>query len=176
MKEEKKKSVMKFLAVLGGISLVLALLITGFLVYRSILDNKEHVDKSSTSNVRFVLNICSLGDSRIVKVLHSYESPIAFNGDHLKAYEIEISKISIDELSKVWYRGDQLPTIVDDAISFVSSMPNKNTWFPSSSQIKTSDFYVYLSTIEYHTMSPDEAELVIIEPRKKIVYYISAAI
>lgn len=129
------------------------------------------------------MNWCNLGDSRIVKVLHSYKSPIAFNGDNFKAYEIEISNISIDELTKdenssvkQWYRGDQLPTIVSDAITFVSSMQNKSTWLPSSSQIKTSDFFVHLWKIEYKGMSPEVADVIIIEPRKKIVYYISLTI
>ena len=99
MNGEKKKAVTRFLPVSGGLSLVMALLITGFLVYGGMLVNKEHVDKTSTPDVRFVLNRCNLGDSRIVKVLHSYESPVSFNGDHIKGYEIEISKVSLDELS-----------------------------------------------------------------------------
>ncbi len=183
MKDEKKKTLMKILAVWGGISLVLTLLVAGFFVYRINLDNKENIDKSSTSDVGFVMNWCNLGDSRIVKVLHSYESPISFNGDNFKAYEIEISNISIDELTKdenssvkQWYRGDQLPTIVNDAITFVCSMQNKNTWLPSYSQIKTSDFYVHLWKIEYHGMSPDVADVILVEPQKRIVYYISLTI
>jgi len=176
------KTSQKILTILGGISLIFIIITSVFLSYTYFFGNKNVKDKASTSDVRFVLNWCNLGDSRIKKVLHSYESSRSLTGDHLDAYAIEISNISIDELIKAdssnfdkWYRGDQLPPILNDAISLADSWQNEVSWFPTGARIRTSDFYVYPWTIYYHGLTPNSADIIIVEPKKKIVYYISVS-
>ena len=94
----------------------------------------------------------------------------------------QISEISIIELTKAdssssekWYRGNQLPQILNDEISLADSWQYKVSWFPIRARIKTSDLYVYLWSINYHGLTPNSAEIIIVEPKKKIIYYISVS-
>jgi hypothetical protein len=133
--------------------------------------------------VRFVLNWCNLGDERIEKVLKSLESPVSFTGDYLDAYQIKISQIDIKELKTndnfglgQWYRGDSLPQLLNEAVSFISGFQHEITWFPLEDEIKTSNFYIYPWSISCHGVKPDAAKLIIIKPSDKIVYFIGVKI
>ena len=164
----------------GGISLVGTIILIGYFLFLFTLGNKNIVNKATKSDVRYVLNWCNLGDQRIDKVIHSYQSARSFTGDHLDAYAIKITNITIDELSKVdrfgidkWYRGDQLPQILDEAVTFAGDWQSEIPWFPKDSTIKTDKFYVYPWSIYCHGIRPSAIELIILKPDEKIVYFIS---
>jgi hypothetical protein len=142
--------------------------------------NETITDKATKEDVRFVLNWCELGDERIEKVLKSSVSPRAFTGDHLDAYSIKISHVDTSELKKnedmrpgQWYRGDSLPKILDDAIEFIGRFQHEIPWFPKEKSIKTSDYYIYPWSIYCHGVTPSSAQIIIVKPKEKIVYYMS---
>ena len=105
----------QILLIWGGVSLISVLLLIGYLGYSITLGNTNSENSASKSDVRFVLNWSELGDERIEKVIKSYESARWFTGDHLDAYAIKITDISISELSSTqagkWYQVDSLPEI-----------------------------------------------------------------
>ncbi|GHT44449.1 hypothetical protein FACS189454_01860 [Planctomycetales bacterium] len=171
------------LTIWGGISLVGIGVLAGYILYLWTLENKTVVDKATKSDVTFVLNWCELGDQRIDKVLNSYVSARSFTGDHLDAYAIKITDVTVDELinnkhnkAGLWYRGDNLPPVLDDAVSFISGWSEKPAWFPTKNSIRTQDFYVYPRSIHYHEIKPTAAFLIFIKPAEKTVYYIEAEI
>jgi hypothetical protein len=138
----------------------------------------DKVDSASSQDVRFVLNWCELGDQRIEKVIHSHVSSRSFTGDYLDAYAIKISHVELAELTKQtddlqgrWYRGDQLPKVLDDAVGFVGGWQHELPWFPSEAELRSSEFYVYPWTIYLHGLHPTATELIFIRPSDKMVFY-----
>jgi len=140
--------------------------------------NHDKDDSASPQDVRFVLNGCNLGDDRIEHVLHSHVSSRSFTGDYLDAYAIKISRIELSELeSKTndftgrWYRGDQLPPVLDEAVKFVSAWHNEIPWFPTEQELRSSEIYVYPWTIYCHGVTPAAAELIFVRPADKMMFY-----
>ncbi len=170
------------LRIWGVISLIGVVGIGAYIVFSLGSGNKTELNQATKSDVRFVLNWCGLGDQRIEEVLNSQVSARSFTGDHLDAYQIRISHVSIDELMRqqeqrlgTWYRCDSLPQILDEAVEFVGGWQHEIDWFPTEEEVRTSNFYVYPWSISCHGISPDEAQLIFVEPSKKMIYYVSAA-
>ena len=171
------------LMIWGGVSLIGVVLITCYFFYSADLGNETITDKATNADVRFVLNWCELGDERIEKVLKSIESPVSFTGDYLDAYQIKISRVDIKELDTKykfgigqWYRGDSLPQLLNETVSFISGFQHEINWFPLENEIKTSNFYIYPWSISCHGATPNAAQLIIVNPADKIVYYIGVKI
>jgi hypothetical protein len=143
--------------------------------------NRDNIESATAHDVRFVLNSCELGEQRIEKVVHSHVSSRSFTGDHLDAYAIKISHIELAELSpnidparSRWYRGDQLPAVVGDAVDFVEAWRHELPWFPSERELRSSEFYVYPWSIDYHGVQPAAAELIFIRPSDRMIFYFGA--
>jgi hypothetical protein len=171
------------LLIWGAISLV-GVVIFAVLSVRAVSQfGSNKIDSASPSDVRFVLNWCQLGDQRIEKVLHSHVSSRSFTGDYLDAYAIRISHIDVAELTKQtdeftgrWYRGDQLPQIVGDAVDFVDGSLHEVPWFPTKEQLLSSEYYVYPWSIYCHGVRPTAVELIFIRPSDKMVFYFGSKI
>jgi len=152
----------------------------GFVAYSFGPGNRDRADSASSSDVAFVLNWCDLGADRIEKVLHSYVSARSFTGDHLDAYAIKIKHIDVAELTARtddfggrWYRGDQLPKVLDDAVGFVGGWlgSGKIPWFPTERTLRSSEVYVYPWSIYLHGITPSASELIFVRPWDKMVFY-----
>ena len=140
--------------------------------------NRTKTDKASGQDVRFVLNWCNLGDNRIEKVVHSHVSARSFTGDHLDAYAIKINNVTVEELtahtndvSGRWYRGDQLPKVLDDAVGFAGGWLHEIPWFPSETELRSGEFYVYPWSIYCHGVEPSAAKIIFVRPKDKMVFY-----
>ncbi len=163
----------------GVVSLLGAIGVGALLFYQLGPGNRDKDDSASVRDVRFVLNWCGLGDQRIEKVLHSHVSGRSFTGDYLDAYAIKISRVDISELAAPaddarWYRGDSLPKVVDDAVSFVSGSLHELPWFPSPVELRSSQFYVYPWSIYCHGTRATAAELIFVRPADNMVFYIGS--
>ena len=166
------------LLIWGVLSLVGVVVIAAIAVFQLGLGNRTTTDSASPHDVRFVLNWCGLGDQRIEKVIHSHVSARSFTGDHLDAYAIKISHVELAELTKEtnnfegrWYRGDQLPKVLDDAVGFAGGWLHKFPWFPSEAEFRSSEFYVYPWSIHCHGVRPSAAELIFLRPSDRMVFY-----
>jgi hypothetical protein len=166
----------------GGLSLAALLAIFLFFAFRMGPGNRDKTESASPKDVRFVLNWCELGDGRIEKVIHSFESSRSLTGDHDDAYAIKINHVEIAELNRKdptmtsqWYRGDQLPEVVSQAVSFTGwHLPNKKyPWFPPEKDLRSKDFYIYPWSIELHGLQPTSVEIIFIRPSDLMVYYFS---
>lgn len=166
------------LLVWGGLSLVATVGLVGMIAYGVGIGNRTKTDKASPHDVRFVLNWCNLGDSRIEKVIHSHVSSRSFTGDHLDAYAIKIKSVTVEELTANtdefrgrWYRGDQLPKVLDDAVSFVGGWLHEIEWFPTEAELRSSDIYIYSWSIYCHGVRPSAAEIIFVRPKDKMVFF-----
>jgi len=167
------------LLVWGGLSLIGTVAIVGMIAYGIGVGNRTKIDKASPQDVRFVLNWCNLGDNRIEKVLHSHVSARSlFTGDHLDAYAIKITDVTIEELTtnsdklrQRWYRGDQLPKVLDDAVSFVGGWLHEIDWFPTEAELRSDEIYVYPWSIYCHGVIPSAAKIIFVRPKDKMVFF-----
>ncbi|MBI5095633.1 MAG: hypothetical protein HZB26_24760 [Candidatus Hydrogenedentes bacterium] len=172
------KIVRGVLLVWGGLSLVGFIAVTAFVAARFGPGNRNKDDSASPMDVRFVLNWCELGDQRFETVVHSHVSARSLTGDHLDAYAIKISHVDLAELTSKadasrerWYRGDQLPKVLDDAVSLVGFCRLQFSWFPAEADLRSSEFYVYPWSIGYHGVDASDATLVFVRPSDKMVFY-----
>jgi hypothetical protein len=171
-----------FLLIWGGLSLVGAIGIGGFFAYQLGPGNIDKIDSASNKDVRFVLNWCELGDERIEKVIHSHISSRSFTGDHLDAYAIQISHVSIAELTAKkedfhgrWYRGDEVSGVLDDAVDFLAGWLNSGEipWFPSEEELRSDGYFVYPRSIYCHGVRPIAAQLIFVRSTDKMIFYFS---
>ena len=172
-----------FLIGWGALSFILVTLFVALIAYQIGPGNRSVNDAASVHDVRFVLNWCNLGDDRIEKVIHSHVSSHSFTGDHLDAYAIKASHLSLEELtankgddmSGRWYRGDQLPKVLDDAVAFVGEIQESEfPWFPKESELRSDQFYVYPWSIYVHGIRPTSVQIIFVRPSDKMVFYIDA--
>ena len=156
--------------------------IGGFFAYQRGPGNIDRHDSASIKDVVFVLNWSELGAERIERVVHSHVSSRSLTGDHLDAFAIKIRHVSIVELTTQkkgapgrWYRGDQVPGVLDDAIDFLAGWLDQSeiSWFPREAALRSQRFYVYPQSIHYHGMRPYAAQLVFVQPSTRMIYYIS---
>jgi hypothetical protein len=180
MKARILSSLRKFLIIWGAFSLVAIVGLGAFVAYQLTFGNKSQTNTASAQDVWFILNWCELGEGRIEKVVHSYTSSRSFTGDHMDAHEIKISHLEIPELAARdldrtdrWYRGDQLPPVVDDAIAFVGAWDGSDRipWFPKESELRSANIYVFPVSICTHGVRPTAVELIFVRPSDNTVFY-----
>lgn len=162
----------------GCLSLAGALVLAAFIGWQCGPGNRTRDDAASLRDVRFVLNWCGLGDQRAEKVTHSHISARSFTGDYLDAYAIAVTHVDAPELASVddedsrWYRGDQLPQSLSDAVHFVSGWRSEIPWFPSEQELRSSQFYIYSWEVVLHGTRATAAQLIFVRPSDKMVFYL----
>jgi hypothetical protein len=174
------------LMVWGAISLLFVCLLVGTLGYLQTFGNHPRIDTATTHDVTFVLNWCGLGESRIQRLIHSYQSPRSFTGDYLDAYAIKINKVDLSELSQKsdnmggqwhqWYRGDQMPPVVAAAIDYIAADLGSNevSWFPKPEELRSEKIYVYPWTISFHEARATAAELIFVRPSDNMIFFMGS--
>lgn len=172
-----------FLVVWGGVCLVGVLVLGGAIAFQIGPGNVDRSNAASKKDVRFVLNWCELGDERIEKVVHSYQSARSFTGDHLDAYAIKITYVSPEELTRDdfgsrWFRCDKLDGVLKDAVDFAVSWLHQDeiSWFMNENELRSEEVFVYPGSINCHGTQPDAVELIFVRPKHRMVFYVSAAI
>ena len=172
--------ILNVFAIIGVFSSVFFLFIAIFITYSLTIGNRETANFASKNDVRFVLNWCELGDSKIDEVLKSYVSENGFFSDHHEAYLIKIKNFNISELQNTqtvkWYRGDQLPEILKEGLKFGTMFNEKTPWFLEEKDIFNEDCFVYPLYIATNGLKPSSVQIIIIKPKLKLIYYISASI
>ncbi len=171
------RHVKSILAIWGAISGLLLLCALAFITYNFTFGNKPKHDVATIEDVRFVLNWPDLGDERITSVLHSYESARSLTGDHIDAYEILTSNISVQELqnSKNWMRGDTLDGVLREGVELVRMFSDvqKLPWFPSDEALTSEKIYVYSWSVLFHGNRATSAQLIFAKPSENTIYYAS---
>lgn len=176
----------KAIFLVWGVASALATMGIGAFVWQKYAEHSlEKIDVASAHDVRFVLNWCELGEDRIEKVVRSYVSSRSLTGDHLDAYAIKISHLDISELLENddlrganWYRGDQTPPILDEAIDFVDGWlwQDRVSWFPKGDDLRSEDYYVYPWSIYTQGIRPSAVKLIFVRPSDNMVFYFSGKV
>ena len=177
-------SVLKWpLLVWGGVSLIAVLWIVGLTIFES-LDRTDTVHAYS-KEVRYAVNSCYFGEKRIEKVVHSYVGSRGGPGDHLDVLAIQLTEITLEELTSTtdvslkgrWYRGDQLPKVADDVVAFIAGwlhpMLGKDViaWFPKEDELRSSGIYAYPCFADYGRVRPYAAMIIFVRPNKMLFFF-----
>lgn len=175
------------LMVWGAISLIGVLVLVGFFAYSFKTDDSVKYDKATAVDVQFVFGWSDIPFERLERVVHSYEGRRYFNGDYNDVYAIQLTDISVDELvgdttdpvaiTSRFYRGDQLPSEIENAVDYQYIYINDSVepWFPSVKEIRSDQMYVFAFTVNYSAGRIDKTELVFVRPSDKMLYFFGAA-
>lgn len=171
----------KVLLIWGALSLAAVSMVGGLIVFDLLGGSRIGHALRVGNGARAVLNWCHLGENRFDKLVHSHVDSNLFEGDYLTAYAMQISSIDLRELHETpdssggrWYRGDQLPAILADAVDFVGSWKSEVRWFPGAEKLRSAEFYLYPYSISCDRLRPTAAKLIFVQPETKMVYYIAA--
>ena len=182
MKARIFKFVKWFLLIWGGISFVAAVYIAIWFG-RFVLPNPAKIDSASPHDVSYVLDGCHFGGKQIERVVHSYiGSHGLLDGGDADAFAIKISNIDEadfvpkkDQPNEHWFRGDQLPPVLDAAVKLVSEWHNEFPWFPTDAELRSSDVHVY--PIEFYgccgRVEPTQATLVFVRKTDRMLFYLN---
>lgn len=173
------KYVKNILAFVGGAALVFLTIATVSALYYYQWDNVPRHNVKDKQDVRFILNWSSLGEERIKSVKHSYISERSLTGDHLDAYAIEITGVTIDELKSQkytkWTRSDRVEGVFKEAIRLASGFVSldKLTWFPDKEQLSSDKIYIHPWAVMVHGERVTSAKLIFAVPSENMIYYVS---
>ncbi len=176
------KYVKNILALVGGAALVFIAIATVSALYYYQWDNVPRHNVKDKQDVRFVLNWSNLGEDRIKSVKHSYTSERSLTGDHIDAYAIEITGVSIDELENQkyikWMRGDKAEGIFKEAVVLASGFIDldKLAWFPSKEVLLSKKIYMNSWAIMLHGVHVTQAKLIFAVPSENMIYYVSVKV
>ncbi len=172
-----RRNIKIILAVWGAISGLLLFVALGLLAYQVYFGNESQHNIATVNDVRFVLNWPNLGDERITAVLNSYESGRSLTGDHLDAYEIETSGVSVEDLQdpNTWVRGDKLEGVLKKGVELISSFVELDElpWFPDKNALMSDEIYVYSWSVLFHGKRATAAKLIFAKPSENKVFYAS---
>jgi len=168
------------LLIWGGVSLAACIAFGIFVVYHFNVVGPDKNDLASPHDVRYVLDGCHLGGKQIEQVVHSHISSRGFTGDYLDAFAFKISHVDDadfnpkpDTPNSHWFRGDQLPPVLDAAVKLVTECHNMIPWFPTGEELRSSDVHVY--PMDFYgccgNVEPTMARLVFVRGTDNMVFY-----
>jgi len=173
----------KWFFLVWGVISFFAILFSGGCIFYSFTLGNRPTYSASKHDVRFVLNWCKLGNSRIAEVVHGYVSARSFTGDHLDGYAIRVTHLDVSELvydkgrgGAGWYRGDALSGVAKEAVDFAAMWLGREemSWFPTIDKIRSSEMYVYIQNVRFSGTQPRAAQIIFANPDDKMIYYFSA--
>jgi hypothetical protein len=133
-------------------------------------------DKMTTHDVRFILNTEPLNTAKLVSVVHSFVSARAFTGDHLDAVAMKVTDLPINSFEKMvdhlhdsWIRGDK----ADDNIRSALTTGRIREWLPDNTDVLTANYFINPRTLVLHDGHVTAAELIYVNLKTQMVYYIS---
>ena len=174
------KFVKWLLLIWGGFSLAASIVLGIYLVYHFKVTSHDRNDSASPQDVRYVLEGCHFGSKKIEQVVHSHISSRGFTGEYLDAFSIKTSPVEETDFApkqktpnEHWFRGDQLPPVLDAALELVTKWHNDIPWFPTGAELKSSDIYVY--PVDFYAccgnVEPTMARQVFVRKTDNMVFY-----
>lgn len=175
------KFVKWFLLVWGGFSFVATIALGIYIVCWLRVSIHDKVDSASPHDVRYVLDGCHFSSKQVEQVVHSHIGSRGFlNGGYIDAFAIKISHVDEadfnpkrDAPNEHWFRGDQLPPVLDAAVRLVTGWHNEFPWFPTDAELRSSDVHVY--PIDFYgccgSVEPTMATLVFVRKTDNMMFY-----
>ncbi|MDR2462411.1 MAG: hypothetical protein LBD30_01370, partial [Verrucomicrobiales bacterium] len=145
-----------YLLVAGALATILVLsVVIGFLMEETA---SSKVNAAKPKDVQHVLNWASLTGCKIKEVSHNYQSVPHFpTGDHLTAYAIKVDGLAGMDLPasnnqfRKWYRGDQLPPNLQEALKLIDGCHHEIPCFPNHAELASEKCYFFPRRLEFHS-------------------------
>jgi len=182
MKARIGHAVKWFLLIWGCISLIATICLAVYIASWFRVPGSDKIDSASAHDVRYVLDGCHFGDKHIEHVVHSFVSSRGLlNGGILDAFAIKISSVAESDFvpkqstpNEHWFRGDNLPPVVDSALKFATGWRNKFPWLPTETELRSSNVYVFPMNINFccGSVEPTMATLVFVRKSDNMLFYL----
>ena len=165
-----------YLIVAGAVATLLFVFAVGSLAYEFTFANKLQVNSAKPKDVRYVLNWAGLGNLEILSIPNSHESPSSFTGDHLTAYAIKVDGLTPESLKsdghRRWYRGDNLPPNLQEAVKMINSYRYSIPWFPQTSELTSKRMYFFPWNLKFFGERLNSMQVIIARPDDGMIFFI----
>ena len=161
------------MAIVGGI-------VGAVLILRTFQPSSARIDHVTADKAMFILHGGEIGNkSKVLHVLHSYQTPRSFTGDHVDAYCLKIDHFPEEVVRKeasgreVWLRPPIVNPILVEAIKTASMMAHSDNlaWFPSAEMLNSRRYYLSFQTIYAHNQIPTAVRLIAYDREEQNIYY-----
>ena len=152
---------------------LLALLVAGaWLIYR---DMTEHVNAAGAGDASTILKRIDINPDPSKRVIGSYSSERSFTGDHVDAYCIQLSTFELaNDTAKYWHEGPESNPILIDALHWALDDAHIHApCFPTFEQANSKGVMLRFLSADLHDRMATAAEIVLYEPRTKMLYFVS---
>ena len=167
------------LQIIGGIAIVGGIVVA-ILILRAYSTSGARTDHVTAGEAVFILHGGEIGNkSKVLHVLHSYQSPRSFTGDHIDAYCLLIDRFPEEVVRKeasgreVWLRPPIENPILVEAIKTASMMAHSDNlvWFPSAEMLNSKRYYLSFQSIYAHNQIPTAVRLIAYDREERNIYY-----
>jgi hypothetical protein len=160
------------LELIGGASLLAVVGFGSWLLYNN---SSDRFDKASRKDALFVLNWAGLPTNQNYRVVSSYESRRNFTGDHLDYFCIELPKFQVADWAKDhWHDGPEQDALLADALeTALNSAREHGSCVPSASEANSPAMKMMFTTVLLHNRYATAADLILYDPQKRMLYYVS---
>lgn len=159
------------LQIIGAASLVF-LIPVAWLLYR---DMTEHVNAAGIGDAVTILKRSDINPNQSKRVIGSYRSERSFTGDHLDAYCLQLSTFELaNDTAKYWHESPESNPILIDALhSALDDAHIHAPCFPTFEQANSKGVMLRFLSADSHDRMATAAEIVLYEPRTKMLYFVS---
>ena len=167
------------LQIIGGVAIVGGIVVA-VLIARTYSPGGARIDNVTADEAMFILHGGEIGSkSKVLRVLHSYQSPRSLTGDHVDAYCLQIDHFPEEVIRKeasgreVWLRPPIENPILVEAIKTASMMVSSDNlaWFPSAKMLNSKRYYLSFQTIYAHNQIPTAVRLIAYDREERNIYY-----
>lgn len=160
------------LEVIGGASLLA--LAVGF-AWGLYSNSFDRVNKVSRKDALFILNGGGLPTDQDYKVVSSYESRRNFTGDHLDYFCIELPKFQVADWAKdEWHNGPEKDALLAEALeTALNSAHEPGGCVPAVSEANSPAMKMMFTTVVLHSRHATAADIILYDPQKRMLYYVS---
>ncbi len=160
------------LEVIGAASLLAFAIVATWSVYQS---SSEKINRATRKDVLFVLNWGGISTDQDFKIISSYQSRRSFTGDHLDYYCIELPKFEVAEYAKdEWHDGPEKDSLLAEALKLaVDDARQHGDCIPSVEEANSPAIKVMFTTVVLHSRQATAADIILYDPRKRMLYYVS---
>ena len=111
-----------------------------------------------------------------VSLLDSYHPPANWAGDYEKIFALRVDEATIREALRRpgVVAGDEVTPRIREAVKFAMIFTKKLQWFPVEEKILSPELYISPIRIVEQSGYTDAADLVVIHPVRRIVYFVAA--
>jgi hypothetical protein len=138
----------------------------------------EKVNAAKRNDAIFVLNWGGISTNQDFHVIGSYRSPRNFNGDHLDIFCIQLEKFEVTSQTKgEWRDGPEKDPVLAAALEFgINDAREHVDCFPPMAEANSQNMKIMFWSVVLHGRQPTGADILLYDPKKSRLYFVSSQV